>query len=64
MPWRAVLPTLSISGVLIHFWHVVTLFSRRVSCPVKYGFNGAIPAFISKRLLSFCGTSEKLGSLK
>ena len=28
--------------------------------PVKYGFSGAMPALISRRLLSLCGTSEKL----
>ena len=29
-------------------------------CPVKYGFKGAIPALIKSKLLSLCGTREKL----
>ena len=33
------------------------------SCPVKYGFNGAIPELIISRLLSLWGTKEKLLSL-
>ena len=60
----AVLPTFSISPVLIHFWHVVTLFLGGISWPVKNGLRGAIPELISKRLLSLCGTSDADGSLK
>ena len=30
------------------------------TAPVKYGFSGAIPALISRRLFSPCGTREKL----
>jgi hypothetical protein len=48
----------------MHFWQVVTRFLGGVISPVKYFFMGAIPEFMSKRLLSFCGISEKLGSLK
>ena len=46
------LPTFSISPVRIHFWQVVTLVLGGFSAPVKYGFSGAIPALISRRLLS------------
>ena len=56
----AVFPTFSISPVRIHFWHVVTLFLGGISCPVKYGFNGAIPELINNKLLSLFGTNEKL----
>jgi hypothetical protein len=48
----------------MHFWQVVTLLHGGVSCPVKYGFRGAIPEFIKSRLLSICGTSGKLCILK
>ena len=65
VPWRAVMPTRSISGVLMHFWHVVTRFLGGVTSPVKYFFIGAIPELMSKRLVSsFGGTSGKLLSLK
>ena len=53
------MPTRSISGVLIHFWQVVTLLLGGVSSPVKYFFRGAIPAFIRRSELSFIGTSGK-----
>ncbi len=53
-------PTFSISPVRIHFWQVVTLVLGGISAPVKYGFSGAIPALISRRLLSPCGIREKL----
>lgn len=48
----------------MHFWQVATLFLGGVFAPVKYGFSGAMPLFIKSRLLSFCGTREKLGSLR
>ena len=44
----------------MHFWQVVTRFLGGISCPVKYGFKGAIPELIKSRLLSLCGTREKL----
>src|SRR5699024_282391 len=52
------------SGVRMHFWQVVTRFLGGVISPVKYFFMGAIPELISRRLLSFWGISEKLGSRK
>jgi hypothetical protein len=39
-------------------------FLGGVSCPVKYGFQGAIPALMSRRLLSFSGIKEKLGKIR
>ena len=48
----------------MHFWQVQTRFFGGTSCPVKYGFNGAMPALIKSRLLSLCGTREKLGIAK
>ena len=48
------------SPVLTHFWQVVTRFLGGISCPVKYGFKGAIPALINKSELSLWGTKEKL----
>jgi hypothetical protein len=39
----------------------VTLLCGGFSTPVKYGFSGVMPAFISKMLGSLRGTSEKLG---
>lgn len=42
----------------MHFWHVVTLFLGGTSAPVKYGFNGVMPALIRRIELSLCGTSE------
>ena len=38
--------------------------SRQDLCPVKYGFIGAIPELIDNKLLSLCGTSEKLLSAR
>src|SRR5699024_12221199 len=60
VPCLAVFPTFSISPVRIHFWHVAIRLLGGISCPVKYGFNGAIPELMSNKLLSLCGTSEKL----
>ena len=48
----------------MHFWHVVILLDGGVSWPLKYGFKGAMPALMSKRLLSLSGISEKLCLLK
>jgi hypothetical protein len=48
----------------MHFWQVAILFLGGVCCPVKYGFKGAIPALISRRLLSFSGIKEKLGKIR
>jgi hypothetical protein len=42
----------------MHFWQVVTLFRGGTSAPVKYGFNGVIPALMSRMELSLCGTKE------
>jgi polyribonucleotide nucleotidyltransferase len=64
VPCLDVFPTLSISGVRIHFWQVTTLFAGGTFKPVKYGFKGVIPALIKRMLGSFSGTSEKLGNLK
>jgi len=64
VPCLAVFPTLSISGVLMHFWQVVTLKLGGSACPVKNGFNGAIPEFMISKLLSLCGTRDALFILK
>ncbi len=55
------MPTRSMSGVRMHFWHVVTRLLGGVTSPVKYFFIGAMPELMSSRLLSSFGISEKLG---
>jgi len=58
------MPTLSMSGVRMHFWQVVTRRRGGSASPVKYFFMGAMPAPMSRRLLSPWGISEKLGGRK
>ena len=48
----------------MHFWQVVTRSLGGVDSPVKNFFMGAMPEFISRRLLSPWGIREKLGSLR
>ncbi len=60
VPWRAVMPTFSMSPVRMHFWQVQTRCLGGSSSPVKYFFIGAIPEFMSSRERSFTGMSEKL----
>ena len=49
-PWRAVMPTRSISGVRMHFWQVVTRCRGGSSWPRNHFFMGAMPLLISSRL--------------
>jgi hypothetical protein len=59
----AVLPTLSISLVLMHFWTLVNLGFDGLSLPSKYFLSGATPALIHKSVGSFWGTSEADASI-
>ena len=49
------------SGVRMHFWHVVTRRRGGSSSPVNQVFMGLMPALISSREGSFFGIREKLG---
>src|SRR3972149_4014186 len=59
-----VLPTLSMSPVLMHFWHVVALFTSSFPFPKNMSLNWFIPAPVNKRVGSSSGTSESLGNIE
>ena len=52
--------TIAYDGTAYQGWQRQANILGGISCPVKYGFNGAIPELIINKLLSLCGTSEKL----
>ena len=51
----AVLPTSSISPVLIHFWQLVNLLFFGTTVPSKYFLSGVTPALIHNTVGSFIG---------
>ena len=61
MRWRGVVPTSSISFVLRHFCTDAIRFDGAVSGSIKYGFRGALPAFLRLKFVSFTCTSDADG---
>ena len=58
--WKAVLPTLSMSPVRMHFWQVVARVNAGSPIPRNSRLNWFIPAGVNKTVSSPLGTSTSL----